>query len=104
MTKSVSPRSRLPPGWRLFLSGVPIRWRTGPARDKGPPMAENPFTKHPHEVGESYPEHFGMAARFGVRMIAGGLACFVHAVFPFLCERTGSETVRELNAKLGKRV
>jgi hypothetical protein len=66
-------------------------------------MADNPFTRHPHEVGESYPEHFGMAARFGVRMIFGGLACLVHAVFPFLCERTGSETVRELNAKLGKR-
>ena len=66
-------------------------------------MAQNPFTKHPHEVGESYPEHFGMASRFGLRMIAGGFACLVHAVFPFLCERTGSETMRELNAKLGKR-
>src|SRR3712207_8717274 len=47
-----------------------------------------------HEVGESYPEHFTVAARFGLRMIAGGLGCLVHAVFPFLCERTGSDTVR----------
>ncbi|MEO7177788.1 MAG: DUF6356 family protein [Allosphingosinicella sp.] len=67
-------------------------------------MADNPFTKHLHEAGESYPEHFGMAARFGLRMIAGGLGCFVHAIFPFLCERTGSATVRELDATLGKRV
>ena len=67
-------------------------------------MAENPFTKHPQEVGESYPEHFGMAARFGLKMIVGGLGCFVHAIFPFLCERTGSETVKELNSTLGKRV
>jgi hypothetical protein len=66
-------------------------------------MAENPFTKHLHEAGESYPEHFAVAAGFGMRMIAGGLACLVHAVFPFLCERTGSATVRELDAKLGKR-
>jgi Family of unknown function (DUF6356) len=67
-------------------------------------MADNPFTKHPSEVGESYGEHFLVASRFGLKMIAGGLGCFVHAVFPFLCERTGSETVRDLNSSLGKRV
>ncbi|HEX8481320.1 MAG TPA: DUF6356 family protein [Allosphingosinicella sp.] len=66
-------------------------------------MARNPFTRHPREVGESYPEHFEMAAGFGLRMILGGLGCLVHAVFPFLCERTGSETVRRLNATLAKR-
>ena len=57
-------------------------------------MSHNPLTKHLREAGESYHEHFGMAAGFGLRMIGGGLGCLVHAVFPFLCERTGSETVR----------
>jgi len=66
-------------------------------------MAGNPFTKHPDEVGEGYGKHFAAAAGFGVRMIAGGLACLVHAVFPFLFERTGSETIRSLNATLCKR-
>jgi hypothetical protein len=66
-------------------------------------MADNPFTKHPREAGETYAEHFGVATSFGLRMIGGGLACLVHAVFPFLCERTGSETVRSLNATLCKR-
>jgi hypothetical protein len=66
-------------------------------------MAYNPFTKHPTEIGESYAEHFGVAMRFGLRMIGGGLGCLVHAVFPFLCERTGSETVRGLNSTLCKR-
>jgi hypothetical protein len=66
-------------------------------------MADNPFTKHPGEVGESYGEHCATAARFGFRMIGGGLACLVHAVFPFLCVRKGSDTVRELNATLCKR-
>ena len=66
-------------------------------------MADNPFTRHPREVGESYPEHFAIASRFGLKMIGGGLACLVHAVCPFLCERTGSETVRGLNASLCKR-
>lgn len=67
-------------------------------------MTANPFLKHPHEVGESYPEHFATASRFGFRMIVGGLGCLVHAVFPFLCEQAGSGTVKELNATLGKRV
>jgi hypothetical protein len=66
-------------------------------------MADNPFSKHPREVGESYGEHFAVAAGFGLKMIGGGLACLVHAVLPFLFERTGSETVRRLNATLCKR-
>ena len=67
-------------------------------------MAENPLTRHLEEAGESYPEHFAVASSFGLKMIWGGLGCLVHAVFPFLCERTGSATVTELNATLGKRV
>ena len=66
-------------------------------------MADNPLTRHLREAGETYPEHFGVAAGFGLRMIAGGLGCLVHAFFPFLCERTGSETVKGLNATLCKR-
>jgi hypothetical protein len=66
-------------------------------------MAGNPFSKHPGEVGETYAEHLAVASRFGLRMIGGGLACLVHGVFPFLFERTGSETVRRLNGTLCKR-
>ena len=33
-------------------------------------------------------------------MIGGGLACLVHAVFPFLCVRTGSQTMNRLHARL----
>jgi hypothetical protein len=67
-------------------------------------MADNPFTKHPVEIGESYSEHLGKATGFGLAMIAGGLACLVHGLLPFLFERTGSETVRRLNGTLAKRV
>ena len=66
-------------------------------------MANNPLTRHLREAGESYGEHFGAAAGFGFRMIGGGLACLVHAVLPFLFQRTGSETVKGLNATLCKR-
>ena len=67
-------------------------------------MAGNPFTHHPREVGESYGEHFANAGLFGVRMIGGGIACIVHAVFPFLFVNKGSETVKGLHQKLAKRV
>jgi hypothetical protein len=60
----------------------------------------NPFTDHPRAVGETYGEHFRYASGFGVTMIAGGLACLTHAVFPFLFDKTGSTAVRRLYDKL----
>ena len=67
-------------------------------------MSKNPFTHHPREVDESYGEHFVNAGRFGLRMIGGGIACIVHAIFPFLFVNKGSETVKGLHTKLAKRV
>ena len=58
------------------------------------------FTKHPEEVGETYTEHFAVATGFGTAMILGGLACWVHAVLPFLCTSTGSRTIRRLHERL----
>jgi hypothetical protein len=66
-------------------------------------MAHNPFTHHPHEVGESYGEHFAAAGGFGLRMILGGFGCLVHAVFPFLCVNTGSRTTERLHRRLSGR-
>lgn len=63
-------------------------------------MTSNPFTRHPREVGESYGKHFRQASWFGVRMIGGGLACFVHAIFPFLCVKTASRMMDRLHSKL----
>ena len=58
------------------------------------------FTRHPQDVGETYAEHFGVASSFGWAMIRGGLACYVHAVLPFLCTSTGSRTVRTLHDRM----
>ncbi|WP_294236554.1 DUF6356 family protein [uncultured Sphingomonas sp.] len=58
------------------------------------------FTEHPESVGESYVEHFGVAARFGGIMILGGLGAIVHAVVPGLCTTTASRTVAKLNAEM----
>ena len=58
------------------------------------------FTEHPASVGESYTEHMARAACFGVRMIGAGIACLVHALLPFLFERTGSAAIAELNDRM----
>ena len=60
----------------------------------------NPFTAHPHDVGESYLEHGVFACRYGAKMTLGGVAAFLHGVFPFLFTATGSRITRELNATL----
>ena len=58
------------------------------------------FLDHPASVGESFTEHFGVASRFGLRLVAGGARCLVHAVLPFAWKTAGSDTVIALNADL----
>ena len=60
----------------------------------------NPFTTHPHSVGESYLQHGLFACRYGAKMTAGGLAALLHGIFPFLFQTTGSRITRELHAAL----
>src|SRR6202035_231909 len=63
-------------------------------------MTRLSFTEHPASVGENYFAHFRHAAGFSFSMLRGGLACMVHAVFPFLCTRTGSGIVASLNTRM----
>jgi hypothetical protein len=58
------------------------------------------FVDHPHSIGETYTEHFGVASRFGLTMVSGGLACFVHALVPALFVRTGSSSVKKLYGEM----
>ena len=64
---------------------------------------ERYFKEHPDSVGETYVEHAGQAGRIGLVMIGGGLACFIHAVFPFLFTRTASKMIRYLSLAARKR-
>ena len=61
---------------------------------------KNPFTSHPHEVGESYLEHGAFACLYGAKMTWGGVAALIHGIFPFLFKTTGSRITRELNDTL----
>jgi hypothetical protein len=58
------------------------------------------FTDHPHSVNEDYFEHMRTACGFACAMLRGGLACLVHAFLPFLCLRTGSETIHDLHERM----
>lgn len=57
---------------------------------------KNIFTDHPKSVGETYLQHFFFATRFGFHMITGGLACLLHAIFPFMFKRTGSNKLLQM--------
>ncbi|MBN9047630.1 MAG: hypothetical protein J0H18_18485 [Rhizobiales bacterium] len=54
------------------------------------------FTEHPASVDETYFEHMAFAGKFSFRLFAAAFAALVHAVLPFLFEKTASMTVRQL--------
>ncbi|HEY0044736.1 MAG TPA: DUF6356 family protein [Allosphingosinicella sp.] len=61
------------------------------------------FLSHPQSLGESYPEHAAMAARFGWTMVVGGAACLVHAVVPAWFSHTASDRVKALYGQMKAR-
>lgn len=58
------------------------------------------FTEHPQSVGESYFEHMGVAGSFGGQLFLASMACFVHAVLPFLFTKTGSGIITKLHTRM----
>jgi len=58
------------------------------------------FTEHPESVGETYFEHLRTASAFSGRMALGAVACFLHGIFPFLCQKTGSRQITELHERM----
>jgi hypothetical protein len=61
------------------------------------------FTEHPHAVGESYGEHFGVAMSYSGRLFLASCAAFVHAFLPFLCVTTASSAIKSMYANMTKR-
>lgn len=58
------------------------------------------FTRHPASVGETYWQHLQTALTFGFRMLGGGIACFVHALLPFLFVSTASRCIEQLHDRM----
>lgn len=61
------------------------------------------FEDHPATVGESYWQHFAAASRYGFLLSKAAGAAFVHAILPFLCERTASQAIMELHREMTAR-
>jgi hypothetical protein len=45
---------------------------------------KNPFTIHPHSVGETYIQHFLIAWKGAYRLGMSALIFIFHAIFPFI--------------------
>ena len=58
------------------------------------------FTKHPHENQQSYAKHALKAIRMALRMGKGAIGLCIHSVFPFLCEKTGTNTIERLHDEI----
>ncbi|PWE34194.1 hypothetical protein DDZ14_00295 [Maritimibacter sp. 55A14] len=62
-------------------------------------MISRIFLDHPQSVNESYLQHARFALRFALSLLAAGLAALIHAVLPFLFEKTASRIVADLHAR-----
>ncbi len=58
------------------------------------------FTTHPASVNESYLQHMQSALSFSLTFFVGGIIALIHAFFPFLFEKTGSELITRLHQKM----
>ncbi|PRD44009.1 hypothetical protein C5748_09220 [Phyllobacterium phragmitis] len=54
------------------------------------------FTEHPASVDETYFEHMAFAAGFSAKLFAAAFAAMIHALLPFLFEKTASGIIRTL--------
>lgn len=63
-----------------------------------PKLINKLFFEHPNQVGETYCEHFKAAVNIGNRMVAFGIAEFVHAVVPAvdLFKANGTTSSKEI--------
>ena len=56
----------------------------------------NLFTQHPATAGETYFQHMVSASSFGARMLGAAFCCFVHALLPFMFEKTAGRMITGL--------
>ena len=54
------------------------------------------FVSHPQSVDESYVEHMAFAGRFSAVLFLAAGAALVHALLPFLFEKTASRMIAQL--------
>lgn len=63
----------------------------------------NIFTKHPAKINETYFQHLRFAMYCGIQMIIAGMACIIHAIFPFCCKTNASDFIIKMVDVIKKR-
>lgn len=58
------------------------------------------LTRHLQDVDETYAQHLRHAIGFALAMFGGAIACFIHALMPFLFEKTGSRCITRLHERM----
>ena len=61
------------------------------------------FLDHPASVEESYFEHLMFAGRFAGTLFLAAMAALVHALIPSLFDKTASNLIRRMYAKIENR-
>jgi len=61
------------------------------------------FTAHPSSVDESYFQHLLFAGRFAAMLFAAGFCALVHAVLPFLFEKTAGNLIKTMYGMIHNR-
>jgi len=61
------------------------------------------FRDHPRSIGMGWAKHGVGAAAIGMRMIAAGAACIVHALVPGLFTEIAGRTVTRLHQQMNSR-
>ena len=61
------------------------------------------FLTHPQSVDEDYFEHMAFAGKFSGKLFLAAGAALVHAVLPFLFEKTASTMIAEMYARTHNR-
>tara|TARA_B110000240_G_C13455051_1_gene434201 strand:+ start:1231 stop:1497 length:267 start_codon:yes stop_codon:yes gene_type:complete len=63
-------------------------------------MLKKLFIDHPRSVDETYIQHFFTAMSFSTKLFKAAVACFIHALVPGLCIKTGSKAIIQLHVKM----
>lgn len=58
------------------------------------------FTEHPESVGETYGEHFRVAAGFAGSLALAAAAAAVHAVIPCRCTKTARIRIMAMHEQM----
>ncbi|MFZ4540236.1 MAG: DUF6356 family protein [Rickettsiales bacterium] len=51
------------------------------------------FTEHPHDTGETYPQHLWFTVKLSARFLYTTIVLMIHGLFPFLLTRAASDQI-----------